>query len=237
MFNWKLIMDEKEKNAARSCCSAGSDGKECCPLGKFVYPSIFVILAVFMGYRIFSGGTCPFSPSAAATEKSNKIAVTKKTAQTITAIEKTEESSLVQKYFPAGLIDASGKAVNGDFGNKLLGIYFSASWCPPCRAFTPELVKFRNSNKNEFEVVVVSADKSLQSQLDYMKNKQMPWPAVKFDSPDTEKLSRMFGARSIPFLVILDAEGNLVSTNGVQEVYDNQGQKTINIWKNKGTKK
>jgi nucleoredoxin len=230
-------MNEKEKDVIKSCCSSGGDGKECCSLGKFVYPPILIIMAILVGYRIFSGGTCPFSPSAATTEKPNKITATENTAQTITAAQKTKGSSLTQKYFPAGLIDASGKTVSGNFGNKLLGIYFSAGWCPPCRAFTPELVKFRNSNKDEFEVVLVSADKSLQSQLDYMKNKQMPWPAVKFDSPDTEKLSRMFGVRGIPFLVIIDAKGNIVSTNGVQEVYDNQGQQTINIWKNKGTKK
>ena len=230
-------MNEKEKNVVESCCSSGGDGKECCSLGKFVYPPILVIMAILVGYRIFSGGTCPFSPSVAATKKPNKTAVTQNTTKTITATQKTEGFSLTQKYFPAGLIDSSGKAVSEKFDNKLLGIYFSASWCPPCRAFTPELVKFRNSNKNEFEVVLISADKSLQSQLNYTKNKQMPWPAVKFDSPDTEKLSRMFRVRGIPFLVIIDAKGNLVSTNGVQEVYDNQGQQTINIWKNKGTKK
>ena len=33
--------------------------------------------------------------------------------------------------------------------DKVVGIYFSAHWCPPCRSFTPELVK---SYKNVVEV-------------------------------------------------------------------------------------
>eukprot|EP00887_Chlorella_sp_A99_P005766 scaffold1.g5766.t1 len=43
------------------------------------------------------------------------------------------------------------------------GLYFSASWCPPCRGFTPQLVrvyeKLRAEGKN-FEVVFVSSDRN-----------------------------------------------------------------------------
>ena len=44
---------------------------------------------------------------------------------------------------------------------KYVGIYFSAHWCPPCKAFTPVLTDFYNSvNKNGkiFEVIFVSSD-------------------------------------------------------------------------------
>ncbi len=47
---------------------------------------------------------------------------------------------------------------------KMVGIYFSAHWCPPCRAFTPNLVKFRDKNKDEFEIVFVSSDKDEAAQ-------------------------------------------------------------------------
>ena len=30
---------------------------------------------------------------------------------------------------------------------KLIGFYFSAHWCPPCRLFTPVLAEFYNVSK------------------------------------------------------------------------------------------
>jgi nucleoredoxin len=42
---------------------------------------------------------------------------------------------------------------------KVTGIYFSAHWCPPCRAFTPHLIDFYKRFKGtsqEFEIVFAS---------------------------------------------------------------------------------
>jgi thiol-disulfide isomerase/thioredoxin len=39
--------------------------------------------------------------------------------------------------------------------------YYTASWCPPCQAFTPSLVKFYQANKpnnDEFEIILVTSD-------------------------------------------------------------------------------
>ena len=49
-----------------------------------------------------------------------------------------------------------------------MGLYFSASWCPPCRTFTPKLVEFHKANKDKFEVLLVSADNSSKAQANYM---------------------------------------------------------------------
>jgi nucleoredoxin len=42
---------------------------------------------------------------------------------------------------------------------KITGIYFSASWCPPCRQFTPQLAEFykgKQGTPDEFEIFFVS---------------------------------------------------------------------------------
>ncbi|CAM9984403.1 unnamed protein product [Sphacelaria rigidula] len=51
---------------------------------------------------------------------------------------------------------------------KTLALYFSAHWCPPCRAFTPHLVKTYKAIKqraggSDVEFIFVSSDKEQSS--------------------------------------------------------------------------
>ncbi|MFP6892619.1 MAG: thioredoxin-like domain-containing protein, partial [Opitutales bacterium] len=97
-----------------------------------------------------------------------------------TAKPKDEAS---KESLPDELLDATGKAVSGEtLSGKYVGLYFSASWCPPCRTFTPRLVEFHKANKDKFEVLLVSADNSEKAQANYMKKYMMPWLAVKHQS-------------------------------------------------------
>ena len=55
---------------------------------------------------------------------------------------------------------------------KYVAIYYSAHWCPPCRAFTPKLVEWYKEFKpkhEDFELVFASSDKSEEAQFEYMK--------------------------------------------------------------------
>ncbi|MEE2907247.1 MAG: thioredoxin-like domain-containing protein, partial [Planctomycetota bacterium] len=83
------------------------------------------------------------------------------------------------------LVEASGQSVSSSVlaekDNVLL--YFSAKWCPPCRRFTPTLVKFfdQHAAKGDFTVILVSSDKSASEMLKYMKDYKMNFYAVPFD--------------------------------------------------------
>ncbi|OIW14340.1 hypothetical protein TanjilG_25126 [Lupinus angustifolius] len=84
---------------------------------------------------------------------------------------------------------------------KNLGIYFSASWCGPCREFTPILVEVYNelAPKDEFEVIFVTADKDFESYNAYFS--KMPWLAIPFSDSDTRKrLNELFDVVGIPKL-------------------------------------
>jgi len=92
---------------------------------------------------------------------------------------------------------------------KFTAIYFSAHWCPPCRAFTPKLVdwykEFKSKHPN-FELVFASSDKDEAAMLDYMKETNMPWPAVKFGEKKAAGLDK-YAAGGIPYLVLIDENG------------------------------
>lgn len=112
------------------------------------------------------------------------------------------------------------KTINDIKGKeKVLGIYFSAHWCGPCRSFTPQLVKTYKKLKDAekpFDIVFASSDKDEASFKEYFK--EMPWLALPHDSPLKKKLSGRFDVSGIPTFVLLEwnEEGKLavITTNG-----------------------
>lgn len=94
-------------------------------------------------------------------------------------------------------------------------LYFTAGWCGPCRAFTPELIQFYQQNKSvgSWEVIVVSRDRSEQEFYDYLNSANMPWAAVPFARVEHSQLPQRLGIRGIPALVVLDRNGNTVITS------------------------
>lgn len=97
---------------------------------------------------------------------------------------------------------------------KIIALYHSAHWCAPCRQFTPKLVAFYNrvaSAHPEFEVLFVSNDKSGPAMEGYMRDEQMPWPAVTYDKGRGNGALIKFFGESIPCLVVVDQNGKVIS--------------------------
>ena len=97
---------------------------------------------------------------------------------------------------------------------ELVLVYISASWCGPCRAFTPKLnarYKARGSGRR-FEVVFASLDRDAASFGAYFSG--MAWDAaVAYGSG--EALASRFGVSSVPTLLVFTRDGSLVSSAGV----------------------
>jgi thiol-disulfide isomerase/thioredoxin len=154
----------------------------------------------------------------------------------VTAQSGEQEISLEDKVddqviLPQNLLDQKGQKVSADvLEGKFIGLYFSASWCGPCRAFTPSLIKFRDAHKDTFEVILVGADGSPKAQANYMRKYKMPWLAMKNQSPEAIKISKSLGVPHIPYLVILDSDGKIVSKNGEKEV-SRLGKNAFAPWK------
>lgn len=105
--------------------------------------------------------------------------------------------------------------------DKVVGIYFSAHWCPPCRSFTPELAKtyklLTETQGKNFEIVFVSSDNDDSGFTEYYNS--MPWLALPY--ADREKkgfLSKKFKVSGIPTLVILDPSGSIITKDGRTQI-------------------
>ena len=150
--------------------------------------------------------------------------------------ENNSEKSIFPRkemLIPEKLLDASGSFLSSEsFDKKYIGLYFSASWCSPCRKFTPKLVEFRNKFSDDFEVILIGGDGSSKAQANYMKKYSMPWYAMQNQSTEAKFASRFCEVKSIPYLVILDQDGNIITKNGKSDLMK-MGDQALEEWKNK----
>ncbi|PCJ62646.1 MAG: hypothetical protein COA79_03775 [Planctomycetota bacterium] len=142
-------------------------------------------------------------------------------------------SSFIKEYFSEGLTDKNGKPIKlSQLSGKTIGIYFSAHWCGPCRAFTPSLVKFRDANKSNFEVVFVSSDSSVKKKKDYMVDSGMNWPSAKYKGQNSSALSSKFKVTGLPTLLIISPKGTLITSSGRSDITSNPSS-ALKKWQNK----
>ena len=138
------------------------------------------------------------------------------------AAEASSEPTPISKLVGKKLTNAGKDNVpSSSVTAKRVGLYFSAHWCPPCRAFTPQLVKAYNQMKADgksFEIIFVSRDRDAGAMTGYMKEANMPWLAVPYSGNTRDELCETFGIQGIPTLVILDENAKVVSENGRGEV-------------------
>ena len=133
-----------------------------------------------------------------------------------------EVAGHVIEAFGDKLVNAQGEAVSAaQLEGKIIGLYFSAEWCPPCRTFTPRLVDAYNELKSAgkpFEVIFVSHDRTEEAMLKYMQGYNMDWLAIAFDGAKRDALKKQHGIRGIPALIIVDDKGEVISRDGRNEV-------------------
>uniref|UniRef100_A0A803XS80 Nucleoredoxin like 2 n=1 Tax=Meleagris gallopavo TaxID=9103 RepID=A0A803XS80_MELGA len=93
------------------------------------------------------------------------------------------------------LVSKDGRSVDPEeaLQNKVVGLYFSAGWCSPCRDFTPVLCDFYTELLEEsqppapFEVVFISSDHSAEEMVGYMHSMHGDWLALPFHDPYKHK--------------------------------------------------
>lgn len=112
-----------------------------------------------------------------------------------------------------GVVEIS--TLEGLKDKNVVAIYFSASWCGPCRQFTPQLASFyasMNKKGKKLEVVWVSGDRSSDEFVDYYS--KMPWLAVPLTIAQRvqARLGPMYKVKGVPHLVVLDGHDATVYT-------------------------
>jgi thiol-disulfide isomerase/thioredoxin len=106
-----------------------------------------------------------------------------------------------------------------DARGKVVVILFWASWCPDCNAMTPTWkALYEKYHDRGVAFVGVSLDEpesagGLTSMKRYVDTKQIPWPQFYQGNRFDSAFSESWGVSSTPTVFLVDAAGNLASTN------------------------
>ena len=102
--------------------------------------------------------------------------------------------------------------------NKIVLLYYSADWCPPCRKLTPLLIEFYNKfhKSKGFEIVLISKDRTYYDYMNYYN--KMPWLSLPFGKELLTNLN--YNYSFIPQIVILDKNQNLINSVAQNDFYN-----------------
>lgn len=134
--------------------------------------------------------------------------------------------SVFDKFLNGNLVRLAGKSFKNckddTKPSKYYLFYYTASWCGPCHRFTPKLVEFYNTYKpasDEFELVLVTSDRSEEEMRKYAEEMKMPWPQLRLTSAEGFKRQFRHPGDGIPNLVLTNTQGELLKTSYEGEEY------------------
>ena len=145
-------------------------------------------------------------------EPNQLVAQAEETVQTpIEAKPAPNENSIVEGYaFPTlEFTSLSGEQINmANLKGKVVLIDFWATWCGPCRRVMPDLVEtYKEYHDKGFEIIGISLDKDRAQLEKYMQDTDITWQQYYDGLSWNNKISKRFGIRGIPHIVLLDKNG------------------------------
>lgn len=141
---------------------------------------------------------------------------------TIKNIERAAEGKKVQSSLVEGAKfpdfdekDMAGKPLSAArFKGKVVLVDFWATWCPPCRAELPNVIKtYEKHHSKGFEIIGISLDKDKKTLEGFIKDRDMTWPQYFDGLAWGNKLAGKYAVQSIPMTFLLDREGKIIAKN------------------------
>lgn len=114
-----------------------------------------------------------------------------------------------------------------ELDDKLVALFFGASYCPPCVNFTPILENFQN--EHGIELLIVCKDKTEKEYNEFVKKfknaKSIPFTDLK--SGLLTELTTKFSVTTIPKLFILDGNCNILERDAREKIENSNKEEQL----------
>lgn len=97
---------------------------------------------------------------------------------------------------------------------EVIGLLFSADYCPSCHKFLPQLVEvYEHLRDYKIEIVFVASDKTEEAFEKYLAHHRR-WKHIDYNDSIRTQLREIYDIKTIPALLFFHRDGTLVERYG-----------------------
>ncbi|MBI3233320.1 MAG: TlpA family protein disulfide reductase [Bacteroidetes bacterium] len=139
-------------------------------------------------------------------------------------IESAGATAIGKVMADINLPDPSGNMIKlSSLRGQYVLVDFWASWCRPCRAENPNVVKaYKKYHGKGFEIFGVSLDDNNDKWKKAIDADNLTWKHVSELKGWQSDVCRKYNVNSIPFSILLDKDGKIIATNLRGEELENK---------------
>ncbi|MFX1703944.1 Peroxiredoxin [Chitinophaga ginsengisegetis] len=140
-----------------------------------------------------------------------KVRASKSGKRILNSLEVGIRTNIGQMALDFSQPDSLGKPVSmSSFRGKYVFLDFWASWCGPCRAENPNVLKaYEKFKDRNFTVLSVSIDTNREAWLKAVQEDHLPWVQV-CDLKESNVASKIYAVTGIPTNFLIDPQGKII---------------------------